>query len=340
MAKLTRFQRKRVIDLLEPFSARVEAAFLAAIDNLTMHVDVKSLIAALEAGNIDNALTAVKVDKAIFSAMDRELYNAYHEAGEMAASTAQTGGRLTVRFDGQNAVALAWLREYSSDLVTGITNDQREMIRNHLQATLMDGANPREAARSLVGRYDRATRARTGGVLGLTDNQALFVRNATKELSSGSTADLRAYLNREARDKRYDRSVLRAIRDSTTLPSDTQLRMIQGYNSKLLKLRGETIGLTETMTALHAAQYETYRQLVEDGSLRPEQIRRIWRTASDWRVRDSHRPMEAQSVSMDEPFKSGRGVQLLYPGDRKAPAVERIRCRCNVDYRIDFLSNI
>jgi hypothetical protein len=57
-------------------------------------------------------------------------------------------------------------------------------------------------------------------------------------------------------------------------------------------------------------------------------------------VRDTHSDMEGQTVSFGEPFETGGGVHLLYPGDPNGPPEEIINCRCYVFPRIDFLSNI
>jgi hypothetical protein len=211
------------------------------------------------------------------------------------------------------------------------------MSRTVLQNSLMAGNNPRSAIQDLIGRLDKATGKRVGGFLGLTDHQAGIIDNARKQLEGGKLAD---YLKRELRDKRFDRTILRAIKDGTPLSQDQIDRMIREMKDNALQLRAETVARTETMKALHAAQQEGLRQLSDTGRVRPEQIRRVWRTAQDKSVRDTHGAMEGQSVGLDQPFTTGAGVSLMYPGDPRGPAAEVINCRCHVDVRIDFLANI
>ncbi len=55
-----------------------------------------------------------------------------------------------------------------------------------------------------------------------------------------------------------------------------------------------------------------------------------WDTQQDNRVRESHEPMNGQVRRWDEPFITGDGNYLMYPGDTSAPIKEWIRCRCNL----------
>lgn len=55
-----------------------------------------------------------------------------------------------------------------------------------------------------------------------------------------------------------------------------------------------------------------------------------WDTQQDNRVRESHEPMNGQVRRWDEPFITGDGNYLMYPGDTSAPIKEWINCRCNL----------
>ena len=80
-----------------------------------------------------------------------------------------------------------------------------------------------------------------------------------------------------------------------------------------------------------------YQQAFDAGELDPTQIVTTWHTASDERVRGSHRSMNNQKRPPGEPFISGRGSRLRFPGDFNAPAREVIHCRCVVSTRITQL---
>jgi hypothetical protein len=341
----TRTQRRRVNELLEPFGQQYQDAFLAAIDDITSRADVRAVIAALELGNYDAAVAALHIDQSVFAPLDLKFREAYQAGGAFEAATlpsvpGQAGTALVLRFDAGAAGAAAWVSQYSGTMIKAITDDQLNMSREHMRTSLMAGRSPRDTALDLVGRIDPRTRARSGGLIGLTDYQAQLVRNAYEQLAGGSPAQLRAFLARELRDKRFDSRILNAIKNGKPLPKDAIERMITSYTNNMLRNRAETIARTEMMTALHTAQHEARLQMVAQSNVKPNQVRRIWDTSQDKFVRDSHGHMEGQSVGLNEPFISGDGNRLMYPGDPNAPASDRIKCRCDTHVRIDYLANL
>lgn len=56
--------------------------------------------------------------------------------------------------------------------------------------------------------------------------------------------------------------------------------------------------------------------------------RKYWITAGDRRVRDSHGPLNGETVPIDQPFSNG----LMHPSQPGGPAGEVINCRCQVGY--------
>lgn len=332
-------QRKRINDLLVPYSDAFQSAFMRAVDDLREGANYTQILAALEAGDVEAAVQAVGIDIAVFTDTDMALRATYVAGGQQSAAAMQ-GVQGNVRFDGRAEAAEAWIAQYSSDLIQGIVQDQVEMVRNHITEGLRAGQNPRSIALDIVGRLNRATGRREGGVLGLTDMQADWLRRARQELEDGTKGSLNKYLKRTATDGRYDRTVEKALREGKPLTQEQIDRIIRGYESKLLKSRGETIARTEVMRALHKGQDDQIRQMVAKGIVRADQVRRIWRTAQDKDVRHSHDAMEGQTVGLDEPFISGNGNALMFPGDPNAPLDDIINCRCDMEVRIDFLSNI
>lgn len=333
-------------ELLDRYGREIADAFLRAIQDLRRAADLQELITALEAHDLDAALEAVNIDPAAFGEMAETVERSYNETGRTAADAMPRrrpdGTALSVRFDGRNYRAERWIRNHSAELVTRVTEDQRQAVRASLQDAMEQGVNPRTAGLRIVGTIDRATGKREGGILGLTSQQEGYVRSARQELTSGDAAQLRAYLDRARRDKRFDRSILKAIREDKPVPAETVGKAAQAYSNRLLQLRGEMIGRTEALASLNAAQYEAIRQAVDSGQIAAADVRRVWRSAGDLRVRHTHMGLNADTVGLDEPFKSPSGALLMFPGDRSlgAPASEIIGCRCIAINRIDFLANI
>lgn len=95
--------------------------------------------------------------------------------------------------------------------------------------------------------------------------------------------------------------------------------------------RAETIARTETLTAVslgrEAKRQETREQFPEVKFLK------MWISAQDDKVRDSHADLDGQSVEVDAEFKSG----LRFPRDPNGDASEVINCRCtDITYDADI----
>ncbi len=91
--------------------------------------------------------------------------------------------------------------------------------------------------------------------------------------------------------------------------------------------RAMTIARTETLTAVSlgkAAKRTEWQERFPEANLM-----KMWVTAKDDRVRDTHEELEGESVKSDEAFGNG----LMYPRDPSGEASEVINCRCDViDY--------
>jgi hypothetical protein len=184
---------------------------------------------------------------------------------------------------------------------------------------------------------NRRTGRREGGLIGLTENQTGYVRNARRQLRELDSG----YFSRKRRNKRFDGIVRRAIADDKALSKADIDRIAGSYSDRLLKLRGDTIARTEALTSLNAGRHEGYRQLIETGSI--QGATRKWDATGDKRTRLSHLAMEGQSVAIDEPFVSPiTGARLMFPGDTSlgAPASETISCRCYAPIKIDFFAGV
>lgn len=333
--------RQTLDRLLDQYDPRLRDAFLAAVADISSRAEIRLIAERLERGDIDGALRAVHLDRAAFRLFERE-FEAAFDAGGVSAMAAlprlpdPRGGAFVLRFDGMHPRAIAWARGHSSRLVTGVTDDMRVALRNALAAGLESGVNPRTTALDIAGRINRATGRREGGIIGLTSHQERYVRNARAELLSGDEAALRDYLGRKLRDRRFDRTVLAAIRDGKQIPADTVQRMVGRYSDSMLRLRGEVIARTESIAALNHSTQEAAQQAVESGAVAPEAMRKTWVATRDNRTRDSHAEINGQTVGMNERFSNG----LLYPGDPAGGPSETANCRCTLQLTVDFFAGV
>jgi hypothetical protein len=335
-------ENRRLIDLIEDWSPRLRDAFLAAVAKIRDSAQIGVIVAMLERGDVNGAIDAVGLDPIAFRSVDSAIAQAFEDGGEFTMqripALRTSNARLNVLFDVRNPRAEDWLRERSSTLITEIVDDQRSMIRQHLTAAMEAGQNPRAVALDLVGRLDRASGKREGGVIGLTTGQDAWATRYARRVASSLPGDLQAALGMKLRDKRFDRAVEKAIREGRPVPAEMREKMVQAYRARALRYRGENIGRTEAMRSLHAAQTESYRQAIDAGQIVESTVFKFWRDARDVRVRETHRGLNGQRVAFRAEFVSPSGAHLRYPGDERAPVSETAQCRCWMEVKIDFLA--
>ena len=187
-----------------------------------------------------------------------------------------------------------------------------------------------------MGRIDRATGKRSGGIVGLTSQQSGYVANMRAELADPTA--MANYFTRERRDRRFDGLVRKAIADGKPVTKADIDRIAARYADRLLKLRGDTIARTESITAYRAGQHEAFTQMVDSGKVRAEQVIRKWSSAHDSRTRRDHLAMDGTVLrGLDAPFIAPDRSLLRFPGDTSlgASARETIQCRCSAVYSVD-----
>ncbi|MFC4729095.1 phage minor head protein [Coralloluteibacterium thermophilus] len=348
MAKrLSRREWEQLAMRLEP---EVREAFLRAVSSIRGDASARMVEELLRSGRGELITEALGINAARFSSVAEAIRAAYLQGGLLSAleippllSQAPLGGlwrpsrgyRVAFNFDITNPQAESWLRERSSQLVTRIVSEQRETIRITLAEGMAAGRNPRQTALDIVGRVGETGR-RSGGVVGLTPQQAQFVANARGELADPER--MARYFSRERRDKRFDATVRKAMREGRPL-SPAQIDKITGrYADRLLQLRGEAIARTETLTGMSAAREEAYRQAIEAGDLDPRNVIGTWGATGDSKTRDSHAAMDGQERPFGQPFVTPSGALMRYPGDTElgAGVEETIQCRCMKRYRINY----
>lgn len=335
-------QLEQIIDNFEP---TIRRAFLEAIETIRSDIIIEEIIARLEKSDVSGAVNAVPVDSVAFYPLVEAIRQTYNAGGIAAVSalprlSSPSGRKVIVRFDARNIRAEQWLSQHSSTLITNIIRDQQQAIRSVLTTGMVNGRNPRSVALDIVGRVEKVTGKRKGGIIGLTSKQTSYVENARQELNSGQPEALKSYLNRVRRDKRFDSTVLKAIDSGEPIPKTTIIKMLNRYEASLLKLRGDTIARTEALESVNTSQQEAFQQVLDKTAYTDQDIQREWRSASDDRVRDSHFLMNRQKVKgMQTPFITPDGYKLRYPHDSSlgAPARETINCRCIQLIRLNYM---
>lgn len=336
--------RQQLLGLIDGLSPEVEKAFLEAIESIRSQIVLREIVARLEARDIEGAIRALHVDEAAFQPLAEAMRQAFNQGGalvvqNMPRMTDPMGGRVVVRWDMSNQRAEAIIRELSSTRITAVTEDTKKMAREKIEAGYAKGQGPNTIALDLAGRVSPVTKRREGGILGCTAQLARTVESARESLLSGDSAGMRHYLTLGRRNKLFDRTVAKAIREGTPLPPEMVTKIVGKLADSYVKLRANTVARSETGSSVMSAKHEAYQQMLDKTGRDMSLVKRRWRTAGDARVRHSHMALNGQEVTgMDLPFQSPLGNLMRHPMDTALGAgpEDRIGCRCDLDYIFDF----
>lgn len=338
--------KDRFDELIARFAPEIRRAFQEAVRDINDNTILRQVVEAIERRDIDGAFRALGYSQPALNPIFVSIAQAFEAGGIMVMAqfpkyvADATDTKQMLRFDVRDPRAEKWLREESSSLIVNIEQDIRQNVRETLEEGFAEGRNPRNLALDLVGRYNRQTKRREGGVVGLGTREAGWARSARQRLR---TLDPR-YLEMSLRDKRFDGIVRRAIESGDPLPAATVEKLVNRYRDNALRHRGENIGRTEALQALNKSEWLSIKQSIETGDLSENAVTRVWDSAGDMRVRPSHAAMDEQKVKgLDEPFVSPlTGARMLHPGDTSlgAPGREVIACRCRVRVEVDWFYGV
>ncbi len=303
------YDSSRIDALLTKAEAIFRQSFMRAVDQIRDTVTLGELELLLGQGRFDEALLQAELAAV-------NLSNAYVTAYLLAADDVMAfiSGSIgiEVNFDRVNTRAVQHMREASLRLIQQFTSGQRSATRAALVAGIRLGLNPREQARLF-----RQS-------IGLTTRQVAAVSNFRRALEAGSARALSFQL----RDKRFDRTIQSAVTSGEPISQGKIDDMVDQYHKRSLAARAETIARTEALGAVHQGSDQGFREAVSQGLI-DEELTQVWHTAGGPRVRHpSHTFMNGQIRVFGEPFLSGTGNRLRYPGDQRAPASDVIKCRC------------
>jgi len=205
-------------------------------------------------------------------------------------------------FDRVSAEAVAWAEKHAAELVTSITAETREGLRQAVSRAFADGIAPREAAKLVK------------DIVGLRPDQVDAVLNVRQKL-----------LDAAARGKGGVVKVPGVPRGVKVPPGGlTPERMsavLEKYAKRKLRERALLIARTETIAASNAGQRLQWQQAVKDGLLRGTERQR-WVVAFDERLCNVCRALHGQSVPLGQPFNSLLGPVVGPPAHPN--------CRCAV----------
>jgi hypothetical protein len=312
----------RIERLLVTQELQFQKAFLSVVKTIRDRHTLAEIALLLEQGRFNEALEGLARAATQLGTSWTESFIISGREGAKVLRRAL--GEVVIDFDVVNTRAVDAMRQNQLRLVREFSRSQVEATRSALLEGISKGQNPIAQARTFR------------DSIGLTKHQSRAVENFRRMLEERDPTSLR----RKLRDRRFDSTVRRSIREDRPLTPKQINKMVRRYRERFIKHRSQTIARTEALSSVHEGNQEMMRQAIDSGALNPAQIVQIWNIAGDERVRNSHGPMQGQERPIGIPFTSGSGASLRHPGDATAPAEERIQCRCALGMRILSLEEL
>lgn len=340
---MARDTRAAFLRALAPQLSAIERAYLQAVmdqRSAALQTSVEAMTRRLmETGNLEQAMLDARAillfyERGFYADLDRKIQETFYSGGAYQLSllpkrSSNTAPRMVARFDPGNPRAERWMSTRSARLISEISEDTEVLVRETLAEAVQENRPYRRTARDLTG-TTQGNELR-GGLIGLHSSEARAVRNARRDLEGLDTR----YFSREARDKRFDPTIRKAMDEGKPLSTDLIARATGRYSDILLKKRGERIARTEGNKAANAGRREAIQQLIDSGKIRADLVTKVWRATIGKHTRESHLALNGQEVPFDGKFISPvTGAALDHPHDENAPAAEVLNCRCNAAYRI------
>jgi hypothetical protein len=330
--------RQQIAQLTQSMEASARKAFLASIADIKSRVVLRQVRDALKAGDVSAVVSALNLDAAAYAPLSQAVAAAYGEGGAWQVDAVkwkdpQTLAKVVVRWDMTNPRATQWLADYSSSRITGgLIEDQVAAVRRVISTGYDLGRGPNDIALDIVGRIGPNGR-RQGGVLGLSEQMTEWSGNMRRYLAEDPARALNMKLGQ--REKTAIQAALREERPLTKKQIDT---IVGRYENNLLRLRGETIGRTETAQAVNAGRTEAMRQGLAKTGIPDDYVTKIWYHGGySVNERPDHVAMDRKKVrGMNTPFMVGGFVPMQYPLDPSAGADQNVNCRCSYMVNIDY----
>ncbi len=309
-----------MVQLVALTAGSIKRAWLTVVAHLRELNSVEQIAARRAAGQSE--LAGLRDAAIYFGAQEHAAYVAAGQAMARALSPPSKVEKKLLGFDFNDPPAVQWAQTNALDKLREITDDQRATIRAIEVAAARAGTNPLEVAKQIR------------DAIGLTEKQLAMVESYRQSLESGA---YQAALDRQLSSAVSDRTIRAAAARDVELTAAQIDKAVERYSANALTMRAQTIARTEGLRVAHQGSQETIRQAIARGDIDADTIVRTWNHhpgAVGPYDREFHVSMHGQERGWDEPFVSGLGNELMFPGDPDAPAKETIKCGCVVTVRI------
>jgi hypothetical protein len=201
------------------------------------------------------------------------------------------------------------IRGLETSAMDTLTEQVREVSRAYIENGIRDGKGVPAMAREL----------RT--VIGLAPHQDRYVENLARELRELSPR----FKDRVLRDKRYDRLIVRAIKEGKPLSEAKIEQIASAYRRKFTAHNTEVVTRQITLDSFREANRLSWEQAVTDGYLDADSLEKVWvHSGLPKDPRPEHVALDGTAVRYDQAFPNGQQV----------PGAGDFGCSCSARYQV------
>jgi hypothetical protein len=267
------------------------SAILATIRELRKAVSAGDFLRAVELGHYLEKLEAI-LNGPAFTPVRTEIRRAVQEAirYQSADIPKPPAGRQSVNvgFDILNPKHIDAIRTLETRVIQTLQQEQRDVIRAHIENGLRDGKGVRSVARGIR------------DVVGLAPNQLKAVDSFRKALEEGDVSKALGY---KLRDKR-----LKVSEAMTPAQID---RAVEAYKRKFIAHHANTVATTATLDALKKGQHLVWQDAIDRGLVDGSRLQKTWVQVQRPTKRDEHIPLNGETVPFHSTYSNGQ----MIPGE-------------------------
>ncbi|KIC22505.1 hypothetical protein [Leisingera sp. ANG-Vp] len=323
-------QRQALEEALRKLEPRIRRAFEDAMRRASLAVSLTQVAELLEAGRLGEAAQLLRLDQSVLYPLTEALRGGFIVGGNLGAAVAPKSLVGFFGFNGRHERAESWIAQNGARFIQGITEESAQTVQAAVQAGIQQGRSSRVVASELIGR--RVGSRRVGGLLGLTAQQADSIISGRFKLASGDPALMREYLGLKLRDRRFDKTILKAAREGRAITGKQLDQIMEAHRSKSLRYRANVVAKFEAREALAAGREEAMLQLIDRPDV--EEVTCQWQHNRSKEPRPDHVAMSGTVVSLGEGFQFPDGTRMQRPHDPNSPLRHRIGCNCMGIYRV------
>ena len=214
--------------------------------------------------------------------------------------------RIAVVFNFLDPRVITAIRALDTAAMATLTANVREVSRAYIENGIRDGKGVPAMARELR------------SVIGMAPHQERYVDNLARELRELSPR----FKDRVLRDKRFDRLIVRAIKEGKPLPEGKIEQISAAYRRKFTAFNTEVVTRQITLDSFREANRLSWEQAVADGYIDADSLVKVWvHSPIVKEPREDHKALDGTSVAYDRQFPG--------PGSPGGWG-----CQCSVRYEV------